>query len=260
MNRTNEIELLINEFKRISKKRYIRGVNNAIGAIGLTFEKELDKKADSLYFPDYYGTEIKCTSRFSRYPIGLFSTAFDGPTFPEINRLIDKYGYYDNEIKDKKVLFAYLSCIKWTFVKDKYLFKLDIDEKEEKMYLCVKDLETNVVERKSFVYLDSIYNHLLVKLNRLALINASTKKTIEGNFFRYYKMTIYNLIGKEKFLELLKNGVIRIELMARVSKSTKSYGKYKNKDLLFSIRKDDIDKLFKKIYIYDHDANYEKYY
>jgi len=253
-----DVQKLIDKFKIIASKRYIKGVNKNTSSIGLTFENELDKNVDSMYFPDYYGTEIKCTSRFSRYPISLFSVAFDGPTFPEIDRLIEKYGYYDKDIPDKKVLYTTVGYKTKKVVNGKYRFRLEVDRGEEKVYLCVYDLEKNLIERKSFIYFDTIYNHLILKLTRLAIINASIKKEENDIYFRYYKIRIYELISKYNFMELLENGTIYASLIARVSKSGDSKGKYKNKNLLFHISKDDINKLFKPIYIYDHDADFER--
>ena len=45
--------ILLEEFKRISNKGYIRSVTKSFGSIGLTFEKELNKSPDSKYLPDY---------------------------------------------------------------------------------------------------------------------------------------------------------------------------------------------------------------
>ncbi|MBQ9181142.1 MAG: MvaI/BcnI restriction endonuclease family protein [Bacilli bacterium] len=238
--------------KKIARKGYVKSSANGLGAIGLTFEHLLGKENDSMYFPDYYGIEIKCSSRFSRYPISLFSCAFDGPTFPEINRLIEKYGYFDKDFKDKKALQEILSCKNQKKVNN-YIFKFDIDEKEEKLFLCIYNLNGELIERKSFVYLDTIYNHLKLKLSSMALVYASTKKCSAEDQFRYYKITIYELIGFHKFIELLKNGTINISLSCRIGKSGKYAGKYKNKNLVFELQKKDINKLFKEIYTYNHD-------
>lgn len=86
---------LLKEFNSISKTRWVKGINNFTNSAGLTFESLLNKKADSMYFPDYQGIEIKCTQRFSRYPITLFTSAFDGPSLYEINRILTEYGKYD---------------------------------------------------------------------------------------------------------------------------------------------------------------------
>lgn len=79
-------EILINNFKKIAKKGWIPSVNKNINGVGLTFEKLLN-----MFFPDYQGIEIKCTTGFSRYPISPFSKSFDGPSFFEMNRLINTY-------------------------------------------------------------------------------------------------------------------------------------------------------------------------
>lgn len=251
-----EIQKLIKQFHEIAMKKWIRSVNKGLGSIGYTFEKELDKNPDCLYFPDYYGTEIKCTGRYSRYPVTLFTTAFDGPTFPEINRIIDKYGYPDNTYPDKKVIFVNVSCIDKKKIASGYQFRLDVDEKEEKIYLCVYDTGNNLIERKSFVYFNTLYNHLCLKLNKLALIYASKKEVDGVKYFRYYKIGIYKLKGFDKFLQLLKFGILKVDLIARISKSGEDVGRYRNKNLVFKIKKDDIGELFDEVYCYDYDSTY----
>lgn len=249
----NEVNKLISNFKVIANKKWIKGVSKSFGSIGLTFEKELGKSPDALYFPDYYGTEIKCTSRYSRYPLFLFTLAFDGPSFPEINRIVQKYGYQDKNYTDKKVLFEKLSCNKKTIVNEKYKFKLEVNDVEEKLYLCVYDLEDDLIEKESFVYLKSIEEHLKTKLNTLAIIYASSKNIADEKYFRYYKIDIYNLIGYDRFLRLLKFGIIDVSLISRISKSGEDIGRYRNKNLVFSIKKKNIEKLFNKIYSYNND-------
>ena len=248
-----DIKKLVEEFKRISNKGWIKSSSNSYGAVGNVFEKELGKQADALYFPDYYGIEIKCTTRYSKYPLYLFTVAFDGPTFPEINRLIDSYGWPDKDFKEKKVLFANVKCNSKSIINNKYKFRLDIDENEEKMFLCIYDLNDNLLERKSFVYIDSLYNHLCLKLKKLATIKAFKKKTDNYNSFRYYYIAIYKLISFERFIVLLQNGYINASIIARMNKSGVDVARYRNKNLVFSINKKNINLLFEKVYSYNCD-------
>jgi len=81
---------LIENFKDISKLKWIKGINNFTNSAGLTFESLLNKNADSMFFPDYQGIEIKCTQRYSRYPITLFSKSFDGPLLYQMNEILKK--------------------------------------------------------------------------------------------------------------------------------------------------------------------------
>lgn len=254
MNQT-EFEL-IKEFKRIANKRWIKSVSESNGSIGLTFEKELGKKPDDLFFPDYYGIELKCTSRFSEYPLYLFSICFDGPTFPEINRLVSLYGWPDNVYLDKNVLYTKLYYNKKTLVNFKYRFQLQIED--ERLVLYIYDLNNNLIEHKSFIFLKSIYDHLVTKLSELAYIHASSKKTEDGKYFRYYKIEIYKLISFEKFIDLLKEDKLTINLISRISKSGIRKGEYKNKNLSFGIPKNLITELFELKFSYDYDEQTKK--
>ena len=249
-----DIDKLIKEFKKIAKKGWIKSINKSFGSIGTTFENELGKKADALYFPDYYGTEIKCTSRFSRYPLFLFTAAFDGPSFPEIDRIVSKYGWPDKDYPDKNVLFTKLHCKEKTIVNDKYKFRLGFGKSNDKMFLYVFDLKNKLIEKKSFIYLQTLYNHLCLKLQKLALIHASTKKMDNTNFFRYYSIDIYELIDFTRFIELLKKDELEISLISRISKSGNDAGRFRNKNLVFSIKKNKIELLFNKIYSYNIDT------
>ena len=192
---------LLEQFKKISKEKWIKSINNDHGGVGMTFEHKLGKKSDSLFLPDYEGIELKCTTRYSNYPLYLFTIAFDGPTFPEINRLIKLYGHTDKNYKDKKVLYAKLNLINPTIVNYKYKFILTINKKEDKLYLKISQLNDKLIEMKSFVYLSSIYDHVMIKLKKMAIVYASKMQKNNEDYFRYYKISIYELISYEKFIE-----------------------------------------------------------
>lgn len=130
----DNIKQLSNNFKLIVQKGWIESISNSFGSVGLTFEKELNRKPGSLYFPDYYGIEIKCSTINSKYPLYLFTCAFDGPTFPEIERIVNQYGSYDYIYKHKKTLFTKLSFTSKTLVNNQWYFKLVMGKNEEKNF------------------------------------------------------------------------------------------------------------------------------
>ena len=98
------------------------------------------------------------------------------------------------------------------------------------------------------------YNNLVKKFKTI-----SSKKWIKEinntPYFRYYKMVIYKLISFDKFIELLQNDIIIVNICGRVSRSGSEAGRQRNKNLAFKIPKDKIKKLFWVIEIYD--ANLE---
>lgn len=247
---------LVFNFKKIAKKRWIKGVSCGHGNIGLTFEHELGKKVDSDYLPDYKDIEIKCTTRYSRFPISLFSVAFDGPTDKEIIRLNTKYGTFDKDFKNKKCLLEKIRYNEIVKLPNNYHFSLEIND--DKLYLCVYDNKYNLIEKVSYVYLETIKEHLLTKLSNLAVIKASKKVIDNSEYFRYYQLNIYTLKDYNTFIDLLKQGIIEISLISRMNKSGEKAGKYSNKNLVFQINKSNILKLFNEIFYFNYDS-FENY-
>lgn len=252
-NTAKDKQLIIDEFHKIAQKEWIKSVNKGLGSIGYTFEEQLKKKPDSLYFPDYYGTEIKCSGKYSRYPITLFTTSFDGPTFPEINRIIENWGYPDKDFPNKKIIFANINCKRNTKIESNVSLKLEINYKEEKLYLCVYNKNNELIEKESFVYLDTLYKHLFLKLKRIALIYANKRIKNKETYFHYYKMSLFELKSFETFIKQLENGKIKVSLIARISKSGIDKGRYRNQNLVFKIKKDEMEYLFNNIYEYNYE-------
>lgn len=248
----SNIEELLKSFYLISKKRWIKGVNNDVSGVGLTFEKELGKDVDDNIFPDFHDIEIKCTQRYSGYPIGLFNKTFDGPRLFETNYIVDTYGmdYYENS--DKKYLFVNLMCWKKILVNDNYYFEMQLSKEDKKLYVLIYDLHNNLLDT-AFIDFLSLEEHIKIKLSKLALIHASKQKMCDNNYFRYYSLSYYKLKSFDKFLELIENNVIKVSIMCRASFSKKDIGTQKNKGVNFKISKEDLEKLFDKILEFDTD-------
>lgn len=244
---------LLNKFIKISKRKWIKGINQSTNSVGLTFESLLDKNPDSMYFPDYYGIEIKCTQRFSRYPINLLSLAFDGPELYEMNRLLTTYGKKDIIYKNALQLQGSIYINKYNKINNNY-FKLKIDNQNKKIIICVYDLNYQLIEEKTYIEFNTIKSRIELKLSNLALVYASKKIIDESKYFRYYKIIIYELKSFETFIKLLETDQIKVSLIGRVSRSGEEKGRQRNKNLVFSIEKESIELLFNKIIEYDSDT------
>ena len=222
-----EFDKIIEEFKKLNRKGYIKDItNNLCNSAGLTLENQLGKNPDSMFLPDYYGIEVKCTQRFSRYNISLFSLAFDGPNLYESNLKLDI-----------KVL-----------VYDKYYFELRIDYDNKKIFIRIYDNELNFLEDRAFIYFDSLDQRLRVKLHHLALFYASKNVFNDNLYFRYYKLECYKYKGIDSFIKCIEEEDVSVALILRFAKSGKAFLKNKNKNMLFSIRKNSLESLFNLIY------------
>lgn len=243
----NDFENIIKKFEELNRKGYIQGINNNLyNAAGLTLEHYLGKKADSMFFPDYNGIEIKCTQRFSRYDVTLFSLSFDGPSLFESNYLLETYGIQDTIYKDYKKLTISLKLNKKVSINNKYYFELKIDN--EKIYIKIYNSEQVPIENRGYIYLDSIKKRFLIKLNKLALIYASKKKINNDLYFRYYKIECFKYQGIDSFIKCLEQETIKVSLILRFSRNKDTFGKNKNKNFVFTISKNELDLLFDKVY------------
>lgn len=200
-----------------------------------------------MFFPDYQGIEIKCTTRFSRYPISLFSKSFDDPSFFEMNRLINTYGTEDNIYKGRKILMANLKVNEKISINNNYYFELKIDKKKGKIYINIYDNNNKLIENEPYISFNSLKEHLEVKLTNLAIVYASKKEIDDKINYRYYKMCIYKLISFDKFIELLENSIIKTSIIRRISLSGNEEGRQRNKNLLLQIQKENILDLFNTI-------------
>lgn len=248
-------EQLLFKFKLISMKGYIKGINVNTNSAGLTFEQLLGKHPDSSYYPDFRGIEIKCTQRYSRFPISLFSIAFEGPRKYETSYLVDKYGVNDTTYNDHKIIIGTLRLNEKILING-YHFKLKYNLFRTKLILCIYEVNGKLVEKKSYISMKTLEKHLLVKLSNLALVYASKKEENGEKYFRYYQMTIYKLKSFAVFKRLLEKQIIRVPIMCRVSRSGELEGEQRNKGLIFQINKDDIDKLFDEVKRYNTDENW----
>jgi hypothetical protein len=205
-----------------------------------------------MFFPDYNGIEIKCKQRYSRYAIDLFTLSFDGPSLFESNYVLEKYGKVDKVFLDKKSLFINLVYNQKVLVNSQYFFKLEIDDKNKMLLVSIYDINEKLLEKRCFIDFSSIKSRLIVKLSKLALVRASKRKIGFDLYFRYYKISCYYLKSFDNFIEMIKNGTVLLSIVFRFSRSGIKKGKQRNKNMVFSIRQDDVEEIFTKIYEYEN--------
>lgn len=248
---------LLHKFKQISLKGWIEGINsNLTNSVGLTFEQLMDKKPDSMFFPDLGDIEIKCSQRYSRYPLSLFSLAFDGPYLYETNTILQKYGINDIKYKENKKIIANLAVNNKTLVNDNYYFELKMNKKFKRLYLFIYDKNDNLLSDEAYIEFETIKSRLILKFSKLALVYASKKEENNTKYFRYYEITIYELKDFNTFLDLLEKGIITVSFICRTSRSGIEEGRQRNKNLVFQIKKSDLPLLFNEVKRYNTDENW----
>lgn len=110
----------------------------------------------------------------------------------------------------------------------------------------------NFIEDSAFIYFDTLKKRAEIKLNKMALIYTSKRKTCDNLFYRYYKIECFKYKGFSDFLSLLKSGIIKAKIILRFARSGNDIGKNKNKNMCFTIIKRRVNKLFNTVFEYDN--------
>lgn len=241
-----EIKILKQEFKKIKKIGWIKGMAEGTGNIGLTFEKLLGKEQENFEIPDYLGIELKTHKKYSNSYTTLFNATPDGKYLFEIKRLQQLYGYPDRVLKYCKVLHGEVNACEKKKIGLYYFYKLEINYREEKVYLCIYH-NSRLIDKETFWTFTLLKEKLERKLSILAYIDAEEKIMQKEIYFRYLSLNIYCLRDFSHFLKLLERGQIQIVFTIGVFRKGEKKGKIHDHGTAFRIQKKDLCKLFYRI-------------
>lgn len=242
-----ELINLKNEFLKIKNMGYIESLRKGYTGIGKTFEELLGKKEDSLEQPDYHGIEIKTKRAYSKSYTTLFNATPKGKTELEIKRISNTYGYPDRILKNKKVLVTSIVANFPTLVANRYLFKLEVDYKNQRIWLRITNRNNNLLEKDIYWDFDILKEKLERKLTWLAVIKAWTKAIAKKEYYKYYDIQFFHLKDFKVFLHLLELGIVRITFKIGVYREGDKMGEIHDRGTGFEIQEQNMQKLFDKI-------------
>lgn len=232
-------------FMDISSKGYIKGINNnPYNSCGLTFEHLLNINPNSSIFPDYKDIEIKTTTRFSNFPVSLFSSTFIGYHEYESDYILNTYGTYDKVYKDRKVFNIALKYNKLVEYGEHYF---ELKMLEDGIVTYVYNQDKSLIDKIGYIDFDTIRTRAEMKVKKMVLIKASKKKEENNLYYRYYQIDCYVLKDFVNFIKAIKNDDLKISISLRFDRSYNLLGKNRNKGIIFAIKKDGISSIFKLI-------------
>lgn len=240
------INELKRKFKSIKDMGWIVGNIDNTGSAGIIFERLIGKERNDFEIPDYDNIEIKTKNiKWLDRDISLFCAAPDNELL-ETERILEKYGKENKKMPGAKAFSISLDT-KYKIYNNKYLFKLSVDKKNEKIILKVYDKQFNLIEEKISWSFEMLKEKLLRKFKYLALIYYESRKNNGQIFFNYKEINFYQLIGFTQFIDLLEKGKIRINFKVYTYNGDYRYGKMYNHGTSFTINIESLDKLFKKM-------------
>lgn len=153
----------------------IKATRSGSTAIGKTFEDLLGKKEDNYQGPDFGDIEIKTKRELSNSYVTLFTKAPDYPKKAN-NCLRETYGYISSEHNNMKILHTSI----FTNSVNNMQFRIVVDRKEEKVYICN--------ENKNIAYytFKGLSEKLNLKLKNLAIVSATIERRNDGEYFSFF--------------------------------------------------------------------------
>lgn len=231
----------------ISNQGWIKVPRCGYGENGLLFEELLGIKRNDFSIPDYNGIEIKVQSKYSNYPITLFSLMLDGPEPLALQSFVSRYGAYDNLYANSKVLYITLNTKDYTFWGKTLKMRLFFDRKKQRLYIHVVHSNGKTIELKSYWELSSLYAALTRKVNKLCIIRSETNFFDSSKYIKYTEMNLFTLKSFESFKNALCDGIVSVKIKYGVYKKGPRAGSPYNHGIAFQISYSNLEKIFNKI-------------
>lgn len=239
MNRN--LELFITDFNKVRNLGFYPSQRSNSTGIGKTFEDLIGVIENNVAEADLHGFEIKSQRNISESYITLFTKS---PTMPKAANtyLRERYGSFDIQYPDIKVLHTSIFCNKFNTHISGSKFSLEVDEQNERLYIVVN---FNNHLDKSVYYSFEQLKKAIKKIENLAFVRAETKIENDIEYFHFTNATIfYNFISFENFLSLIRKGLIMYDVRIGAYKTGDKKGKTHDHGSGFRIKKENMYLLY----------------
>lgn len=239
------IEGFKKDFSVIKGKGWVPSNRTHDTGIGKTFEDLMGIVENNNFLADYKDVlELKSSRELAQAMVTLFT---DAPTFPKkVNSVLrEKYGQKDAEF-GVKIVHTTFSAVKFNSFVGKYGFKLDVDEANKKIFIRIKNLQSDKLDGLEIYYtFDDLKEIIEKKCKYIAYIKAQSKKDGSKESFRFVHASLLSGLTFEKFIDCVKNGLIVYDIRLGVYRSGKNKGKAHDHGSGFRVLKNNLNKVFK---------------
>ena len=220
---TDPERVLISKLRAIFARGFLPSITFGPTAVGATLEQLLEIPINSSKDPDFHGIEIKSKrTQKTKKPTGLqtlFSKTPDWKKSPySAKNLLDDFGYIKSDVLQ---LYLTISAAKAT---NHHGFFLKVDEESDRLFCVHRTIneETELLEWS----ISSLIAAIEKKHKKTIWVSADTN-VIDGiEHFHYYKAIITEMGSFDHLPELLRTGVITLDLTLKrkPSGATRDHG------------------------------------
>lgn len=219
---------LINKFKTIRNQGWIETSRYGDQCLGNTFEDLVGVKENNRNEADYKGIEIKTRRCLTNSLMSLFTKA---PTFPRgVNTYLRTTYGIEEEKTGQVVLNTTVSGKKFNTHRGGHSFKIEVDRKEEKLWLIIKNTTTGEIidginkGKQIYWSFDVLKNALFNKLDKIALVDGEENIMNNVHYVKFTNLYIIQHLTLDKLLDAIENGDLFVDIRLGVYKSGKKSG------------------------------------
>ena len=222
----------------------IKSKNNNKNELGRTIEEMFGIDNNQLPVADYNGIEIKCKYIKSEYPIRLFSCNLDGANLFEVKNIFEKFSNISNG--KRKFNHSFFNT-KISYINNNTISKLIVNSVEKKIYMKFYNRKYETIYDNAYWSYDLLEERTKIKLNYIVMIKYEIKYINNEKYYIIKNIIFYKYKGFERFIELIKYGIIFVN--SSISSTIDSNNKEKiiNHGLNFVIDYKNFDLLYDKI-------------
>ncbi|SVB28801.1 uncharacterized protein METZ01_LOCUS181655, partial [marine metagenome] len=234
----------ITRFQAVRDLGWVRSHRANNTGIGKTLEDLMEIDENNIAGPDLGDVEIKSQRAFSSSMVTLFTKVPTGPDGANKD-LRDNFGIANPEHPDLMQMHASMRN-HWSATYERWGMRLRPDGVDERIYLQIKDLQTDeMVPFTCWYDYDIIREIIAKKMNILAFVSADRKKVDGWEYFHYKECKIFHGGSFKRFLGLMNDGKIQYDIRIGSYKTPgKMYGKVHDHGSGFRIARGHMPDLF----------------
>ena len=251
MNPDDNLNLFIENFKRVRNLGFVQSHRSHNTGIGKTFEDLIGVEENNLDGPDFGDIELKSQRKLAGSYITLFTKSPSHPKKSKTNPktantlLRDNYGIENEDNPDIKKLHTSMFCSHFNTTYKKWGFRIRPNSTEQKLFIDVKDLDNDEMEGINVYYDYSILKSILIKkLNIVAFVSTEHKTENGIEHFHFNKCKVYYKCDFENFISLIRQDKIMYDIRIGSYKTGSNYGKVHDHGSGFRVRKENMSDVF----------------
>ena len=245
VQQNESVREFIDRYLAVKELGWVRSHRSNNTGIGKTLEDLLMIEENNLDEADIGDVEIKSQRALTSSKVTLFTKKPTGPDGAN-NILRDQYGVQNPKHPDLMQMHASMFNY-WNQTYKKWGMRLQPSDKEERIYLEIKNLETDQIESFTCWYDYDVIRYIIAKkMNILAFVSADSRTGTDGKEeFRFKECKLFYGGTFERFLTLMNDGKIQYDIQIGSYKTPgKSYGKVHDHGSGFRIARGNMAELF----------------